>query len=597
MWHQQPEVRVWAGREKVRMGRDGLYLLGRMVSEITPGEIRRAEFRTTLRGFDRDEVMSYLTSIAQRLERLEADNEKLASQSTEIADRDLEDEFEKIGREVSSILQSAREAADAMRERASLDASRWRSEAMEEAETNRREAAADAEALRRDAWTTGTELLTQTAAEAKRMREQAERDVLTIQGEAEREAHRLTSGARREAEDLVRNARMDAEKITSDAAKRRDDIIDQANRQAAAAQERTRALEQRRDELMEELENVRSTLSRLEGSLEERRETLELSKEESTSVRVIPPTPQAEEPEHWEPGETVRVVRADDEDPEHIVDIDLPDQDIEPRPEIKPIGVTQPAVEVIESKATRRTTAEEREPPPDIEDVVEKPEEPEHVATEPPPQANDVDALFEALREGGHVSESSSATETGKSRGEQEVEDQGQVPDDATEADTGRDWIEVRDSRLLPITNRALRGTKKALTELQNIALDGLRTEEEWRPDVATINEALQAELKAVWAESFSAGHVVAEEMTGSKIQRPPTPPADTLPRFAEALASSVGSALEDAEDGQRARQAAASRVFRVWRTDEAERRIRELAIHSYELGVERSVEVDAPVG
>jgi DivIVA domain-containing protein len=578
------------------MGRDRLYLLGRMDSEITSGEIRGAEFRTTLRGFDRDEVMSYLTSIAERLERLEAENEKLASQSTEMADRDLEDEFEKIGREVSSILQSAREAADSMRERASVDAARWRSEAMEEAETSRREAAADAEALRRDAWTTGTELLTQTAAETKRMREQAERDVLTIQGEAEREAHRLTSGARREAEDLVRNARMDAEKITSDAAKRRDEIIDQANRQAAAAQERTRALEQRRDELMEELENVRSTLSRLEGSLEERRETLELSKEESTSVRVIPPTPQTQEPEHWEPGETVRVVRADDEDPEHIVDIDLPDQDIEPRPAIEPIDVQQPAVEVIEPSATRRPPAEEKEAPLEVEDVEDILEEPKPGPVDEP-EANDVDALFEALREGGHVPESPSGSETEEPRERRGVEKEVKAPDDWPTEDTARDWIEVRDTRLLPITNRALRGTKKALTELQNIALDGLRTEEDWRPDVDTIDEAVQAELKAVWAESFSAGHVVAEEMTGSKIKRPPTPSADTLPQFAEALAHSVSSALDDAEDGQRARQAAASRVFRVWRTDEAERRIRELAIHSYEMGVERSVEIDTPVG
>lgn len=572
-----------------------------MDSEITPGEVRRAEFRTTLRGYDRDEVMSYLASISRRLESLQAENERLASQSAEIVGKDLEEEFDKIGREVSSILQAAREAADSMRERASLDATRWRSEAMEEAEINRREAAADAEALRRDAWTTGTELLTQTAAEAKRMREQAERDVLTIQGEAEREAHRLTSGARRDAEDMVRNARMEAEKITSDATKRRDEIIDQANRQAAAAQERARALEQRRDELMEELENVRSTLSRLEGSLEERRETLELSKEESTSVRVVPTAREAQDDtEHWEPGETVRVVRGDDDRPEHIVDIDLPDQDIEPRPEIEPIPVQQPAVEIIEPRASEPATVDETAES-DESDETEASEEtgkepaPDEGAlqTEAPPTEADVDALFQALRGGGHIAEQSPAADV-QSGGA--GADAGEVTSEGVE-DEARDWIEVRDSRLLPITNRALRGTKKALTELQNIALDGLRTEDDWRPDAEVIGDLLQAELKAVWAESFSAGHVVAEEMTGSKIKRPATPQADTLPQFAKALADSVTAALEDAEDGQRARQAAVSRVFRVWRTDEAERRIRELAIHSYELGVERSVEVDTPVG
>lgn len=453
------------------------------------------------------------------------------------------------------------------------------------------------------------------------MREQAERDILTIQGEAEREAHRLTSAARREAEDLLRTATMDAEKTASDAARRRDDIIDQANRQAAAAQERTRALEQRRDELMEELESVRATLSRLEGSLEERRESLELSSQESTSVRVVPPSREKEPPpEHWELGETVRVVRPDDEHPEHVVDIDLPDQDIEPRPEIEPIGVQRPAVEVIEAPQARGKPEPnpepfaEMEPEPEPEAPVaevaetEGGDEPEQVEDEPtqeavtmpPGKSDDLGALFQALRGSGRVAEeagSAGEAETEASEEQGAAGPQVEAAGESGEVDSGRDWIEVRDARLLPITNRALRGAKKALTELQNIALDGIRTEEDWRPDENVIGETLQAELIAVWAESFAAGHAVAEEMTDSKIKRPATPFADSVPLFARALAKAVEGALDDAGDGQRARQAAASRVFRVWRTDEAERRIRELAIRAYELGVERSVGVDASIG
>lgn len=577
-----------------------------MDSHISPADIRRAEFRTSLRGLDRQEVMAFLASIADRIEELAAENQKLAEASGETTERDLEDEFERVGREVTAILQTAREAADAMRERASLDAARWRTEAMEEAETNRREAAADAEALRRDAWTAGSELLAQVAAEAKSMREQVDRDVLTIQGEAEREAHRLTSGARREAEDLVRNARMDADKTTSDAAKRRDQIIDQANRQAAAAQERTRALEQRRDELMEELESVRSTLSRLEGSLEERRESLELSAQESTTVRVVPTSRPQEDPEHWEPGETVRVVRSDDDEPEHIVDIDLPDQDIEPMPSIEPVQPTRPAVEIVDPGRGDAPRPERKQPQPKVRPQQEmaakvrpsaepRAEDEQH---DPQPEApeegsgDDVGALFQSLRTGTDAAEEQDGADREPDRDKPDAEEP------VTESEpASRDWIEVRDAKLLPITNRALRGAKKSLTELQNIALDGLRTEEQWAPDEEVIGEALQAELIAVWAESFAAGHSVAEEMTDSKIKRPPTPQADSVAMFASALARSVQDALEAADDGQRAQQAAASRVFRVWRTDEAERRIRELAIRAYELGVEHSVGVDSPVG
>jgi hypothetical protein len=153
----------------------------------------------------------------------------------------------------------------------------------------------------------------------------------------------------------------------------------------------------------------------------------------------------------------------------------------------------------------------------------------------------------------------------------------------------GHDWLEERDTRLLPITNRALRGTKKSITELQNIALDHLRTDEDWRPEPETLADTLGADLIALWAESFAAGHAVAEQMTGSKLKRPATPQPTAVTEFSTALSHAVAAALDGAGGGQRERQSAASRVFRVWRSDEAEQRIRELAIRAYQLGVERS--------
>jgi hypothetical protein len=188
-----------------------------------------------------------------------------------------------------------------------------------------------------------------------------------------------------------------------------------------------------------------------------------------------------------------------------------------------------------------------------------------------------VSALFASLRDGEDSEGPPRVTEKAESA-------------DATEVASGKDWLEERDSRLLPITNRALRGTKKAIADLQNIALDSLRTDVEWRPDSADMVVSVQADLIAVWAESFASGHGVAEEMTGSKLKRPPTPQSDAAMEFASSLGDAVSSALDEAGDGQRERQSAASRVFRVWRTDEAERRIRELAIHAYELGIEISV-------
>lgn len=553
-----------------------------MTPEISPPEVRRAQFRNVLRGLDRVEVEGFLNRVAARMEALEAEIEQLRS-AAGAAQPSLEGEFDAVGREVANILQAAREASEAMRERASADAARWRSEAMSEAETNRKEAAADAEALRRDAWVTGTALLEQAAAQARQNREQAERDVLTVMGEAEREAHRLTSAARREAEDMVRNATMSAEKLTADAERRRDDLIEAATRQAAAAQERTRALEQRRDELLEELENVRSTLSQLEASLEERRERLDYSADTSSSVRVVP-APSAQEAsgeKTWEFGETVRVVPGESRIPK------LPPTE----PVVEPVAEA-PREPVAEAPAPRAPTEPEAvETQPEVETEPEIPgvAQPEAPAAAVVPSASEA----AAAKDGGDLDSLFAALKSTAGEAEPEPSPQAEPQEPAAEPAIvlrGHDWIEDRDARLLPITNRALRGTKKAITELQNIALDQLRTDEKWRPDPTVFANTMGADLITLWAESFAAGHAVAEEMTGTKIKRPPTPHSEGVDEVPAALSAALSRSLDDAGEGQRERQSAASRVFRVWRSDEAEQRLRELAIRAYQAGVEKSV-------
>jgi len=567
-----------------------------MAPDLTPDRIRRAEFRTVRRGIDATEVSRFLEQIARDLEELSEERQRLVARLGEYADRDLETEFDSLGREVAAVLQAAREAAESMRERATADAARWRSEAIAEVESMRKEARSDAEALRGDAWSTGTELLNQAAAEARRIRGEAERDVLTVMGEAERDAHRLTSTARREAEDLVRAAMMDAEKMASEAKKRHDDLIDQAHRQAEGAQERTRALEERREELMLELETVRSTLSRLEGTLEERRDDLE-SSSESTSVKVVPSPRSDPDEETWELGETVRVIPPADRQPTRprspvARDTESVAEEVSERPADLPgqprIAATRPRQEI-----------EEPEPEPELE-----PESRPEPEPEPEPAQREVSgwsarsprveekapdavgALFAALRG------TTEATITVRSVSEPEpVAEQPPTPapvETATVSPTQAtaDVIENRDARLLPITNRALRGVKKAVTDAQNVALDSLRTDDNWHPEGPALADMMRADLIGLWAESYSAGHAAAEEMTGSKLRRRDTPPFDAADSFGDDLAGAVSHALIDAGDGQREKQSATSRVFRGWRTDEAERRVRELALVGYHRGL-----------
>ncbi|MGH8951968.1 MAG: DivIVA domain-containing protein [Acidimicrobiia bacterium] len=562
-----------------------------MAADFTPDGIRRAEFRTARRGLDPAQVTAYLEGLAAQLQELIAERERLSARLGDFADRDLETEFDSLGREVAAVLQAAREAADSMRERATLDAARWRDEAMSEVETMRKEARSDAEALRGDAWTTGSELLSQTMAEARRIRTEAERDVLTVMGEAERDAHRLTSTARREAEDVVRAAMMDSEKLGSEAKKRHDDLIEQAHRQAEGAQQRTRALEERREELMLELETVRATLTQLEGTLEERREDIEST--ESTSVRVVPGGRTDPDEETWELGETVRIIPPADKEPTR------PQRPLEPEPEPVVEEVLDRRDEFTPPPRIRTPRPAEPEPEPEVdvepEPVVEVTRE--APAPEPEPEEerkapDDVGALFASLRGSptGTITVHTPPTQAAKEAVPAPSEAQAPPP----MVSNGNDFIEQRDSRLLPITNRALRGVKKAVTDAQNVALDSLRTDDSWLPEGVALADLMRADLIGLWAESYSAGHSVAEEMTGSRLKRNVTPPSDAAETFGEDLAGAVSHALVEAGDGQREKQSATSRVFRGWRTDEAERRVRELALAGYHRGLVESVGEDA---
>src|SRR5690606_38776418 len=119
---------------------------------------------------------------------------------------------------------------------------------------------------------------------------------------------------------------------------------------------------------------------------------------------------------------------------------------------------------------------------------------------------DDLDSLFAALRTPAEAVAETPTAGAGEEGAEVVAEGPAHEPEPEPQVDA-HDWIEERDSRLLPITNRALRGTKKAITELQNIALDQLRTDDKWQPDQAVVAEALGADLIALWAESFAAGH------------------------------------------------------------------------------------------
>jgi DivIVA domain-containing protein len=555
------------------------------MDQLTPEEIAGRSFRQTFRGVDPTEVNDFLGRIAQQLGELLAQRDRLAGRLGEFAERDLRSEFVAVGEEVSGVLEAARIAAEGMRERAATDSARWRTEAMTEAEVERRAARDDAEHLRSDAWHTAEELLRQAQHEARRLAEAAERDSLSVLGEAEREAHRLSAAGRREAEDVTRAARMEAERLSAEATARHDEIIENARRQAESAQERARALEQRRQELMAELETLRSSLSRMEGELDERRTRLDLSAaddespEEPMAARVARPD---DDPDgNWVPGETVRVIprrrpsstAAQAGDPEQVVEEAMRRRPTEitgkAEPPVKAIATPEPAIEMVEEAA---------EPP-----AATAPPAPDQEVAQP--RSDEVSDIFSRLRGGPAPAPISAATADPAEAAVIKVP--AKKPRVSAPA-TSLDPFELRQRLLLPVSNRALRNIKRQLTEIQNDALEELRVSGgEWEPQPTAMEEQIRPDIVVLLAESFSMGHTAAEEMIGMSFPRPPTPARDEASAMSVVLAEQLQQVIADGgEEGSREVAAAVSRVFRGWRTDEAERRVSDLASSAYHDGL-----------
>jgi DivIVA domain-containing protein len=611
------------------------------MAEVHPhDDVAGRTFRSVFRGYDPGEVAAFLSEIARRLTDAEEQRDRLVARLSEVGGRDLKTEMEAVSRDVGAVLEAAREAAEAMRERATADATRWRSEAVAEAEAELRRARTDAEALRSDAWTTAGQMLEQSRVEAERMRERASQDALRILGEAEREAHRMTTGARREAEEATRAARMEVERLTIEAQREHDVLVERARKTSEAAQERTRALEQRRDELMAEIEGVRASLTKVEIELEERREGIGLSTV-GGSVKVVRPAQYADIGEEgWDLGETVRVIPAattgpesepaapvsgepftgEGEEPSSTVRVvrapasrPAPEQEPPTAPtaavapeapveELEPETPPEPAPADEPEPPLAPAPGEEPEPEPPREPApAEEPEPPEVVAPgveaplPPRPSVSDVDLLFASLRE--------PAPEAAGPAPVEELPDEAAepVPDpDALLEDLGVPRLTadaafaLREETLLPVANRALRGLKRQLTDVQNEALEEVRLHgADWMPDVEDLRRRLRPDLVVLVTEGFGAGHEAAERMLGRQVARPAAPKRDETEDAARDLTAALVHAVEEgaaAGHGPRELGSGVSRVFRAWRTDEAERRVRDLGVHAYHEGVQATV-------
>ncbi|MEE9534754.1 MAG: DivIVA domain-containing protein [Acidimicrobiia bacterium] len=406
-----------------------------------------------------------------------------------------------------------------------------------------------AENLRASVWDEATAILDQVSREVAMVRERAENDSLALIAEGARQSHRLVSQARQVSEENRRSARIDAERLVGDAQAQHDEIIETANRAAQAAQERAQALEQRRTELMDQLEKAQEAMRSLESELDTKRENL---RERDVPVDLS----------------TVRVVSAPEPKEQNGVKV------VKPVTESQPVSAEEIMDEVRSLREQRQhvagdETIEEAEP------VAEPVETVEAIDVVPVEVGDDIDSLFANLR----------AEET-----------PAQPLPDASLPD-GADPDQIRERLLLPIQNRALRHVKRQLTELQNLALEQLRvTKDKWDPEVEVLTGALAGPVTELALESVRAGYRGASELGIPDVTPPQLTAEDVESPAAElatVLTGEVQSALDAARkagDSSRKISATVSKIFRGWRNDDAERRLREASSAAYDDGMKAAL-------
>lgn len=582
-----------------------------MSERIPPERSEELSFSRAFFGYDPIEVRAYIAELKGRPEQPGAPAEQLSEEVGPANDYDLAAAIDAAVSHIAEVLEAARAAAQKIRDQAGRDAEDSKRAAVEQTRRLLASAEAEAYALRKDAWEMSAELLESADAEHASLRSDAERKALETISSAERNAHRKLAAARRDSENAMQTAAAEADQMFEAARIKGQEIIRSAEELAAAANERTDTLEQRQKELTEEI-------GQLESRLEGPPSRTALSGLPAATVRVIPPdeaaAPAAEgadlgslaesapsqDPsaarlpgDGWADGTaTVRLVMNAPASPA-VVEVDaldvadevarLNEAEASRPPHRKPRGSesSEPNPAGV-SPAGRRPepleTAAQARPAP----APPPPRAPRRERTAVPPPAasaamksrnraaDELGDLFLKLRHEG----------SGASAAVSPPRPVRPAPSPAEHYD-----------RLIPVVNRALRAVKRRLTDIQGEQVAAAEADPEgWQPQPSELASSLTHLIAVMEREAAEQGRASASEMTGARLDaaRGEVPAEGGAP-FLSALLDDVAKVVKAARNAgvsDKELTAAAARVHRTWRIDEAERRLRFLAGRSYHRGL-----------
>ncbi|MDQ4106187.1 MAG: DivIVA domain-containing protein [Actinomycetota bacterium] len=139
---------------------------------IKPIDVRRKEFKHSVRGYNADQVDDFLDAVADEFEHTYSENLRMREEISSLRDR-LE-QFEKLEDSIQSALVHAEHAANDLRESAAREAEDLRSSASREAETVRNNANREAEYTLKEAQDRAQQMLADSSSKVERAQESYE---------------------------------------------------------------------------------------------------------------------------------------------------------------------------------------------------------------------------------------------------------------------------------------------------------------------------------------------------------------------------------------------------------------------------------------
>ena len=208
---------------------------------LSPDEIKSRDFLVALRGYDKDEVETFLHEVADQYAELMAEL-ALARQGATSASPSAADPFADLGDHVASVMRAATEAANQRQSDSEREAAAVRTAAREQAEHAVAEARLELDA-------------------ASRLRAEAEREAAHLRATAREEVERI----RDEARQVLNQAQHTRETVEREAAELRESAL-RHGQEVRDEAERTvlQFIESAKREIEETVEQVLGGMKRLE---------------------------------------------------------------------------------------------------------------------------------------------------------------------------------------------------------------------------------------------------------------------------------------------------------------------------------------------